>query len=47
MEIDHAIRIWIRHEGYGSDNKYMDQAVNFGDRSGNKNLDQAVWSKIR
>jgi hypothetical protein len=37
MEIDQAIRIWMRQYGYRSGNKKMDQA-------GNTNMDQAVWS---
>jgi hypothetical protein len=45
MEIDQAIRIWIRQYGHISGNKNMDQAVQCGDSSGNK--DQAVWRWIR
>ncbi len=44
MEIDQAIRIWMRQYGYRSGNKNMDHAVQCGDRSGNTNMDQAVRS---
>ncbi len=42
MELDQAIRIWIRQYGLRSGNKNMDQAVQYGDRSGDKNMDLAV-----